>query len=221
MGNCSSNNSSNVSPSPSPKSSKVVDVCKPSETPDHMFEGGVPLKKTYRDFVWFVSVFAMSPEGRMFRYVKDTSGKSSRDLKKVRVVKGAKGISIKATINDVSDAVNEKEGSARSYESYCNDKLWRDTLKGYLSTQGMTLTFDYEPRTVVESTVHERLGLYKKGFRFTVTFGKKVDNLSLYGSISGSQYQSTSPPSDCHSQSQDSPTRSKGSGGSRGSRSSQ
>ena len=174
MGTCSS------SPAASKGAQEKISVCRPSETPDELFNGGTPLKKTYRDFFWFLSVMAMSPEGAKFR----TKRKGKSDC-------------IKATVNDVSNSVNEKEGLSgakiRSYENYCDDPVWRATLKKYLATQGVILTFDYEPRNVVESCAHERLGLFKNGYKFTVNFGKKADNPVSGFSIGSTQYQSTAP----------------------------
>ena len=82
----------------------------------------------------------MSPQGKQFR-------KTSSEGKK----------QIKATINDVSEAVNSFEGNSpkqcRHYENYCNLPEWRDTLKQYLKTEGISLKFDYEPRNFIEADV--------------------------------------------------------------------
>ncbi|KAJ9456810.1 hypothetical protein DIPPA_09877 [Diplonema papillatum] len=163
------------------------DVSAPSALTGPAFvNGSLPFKQTYVHFFWFATQYH--------------SANAERALKERRGNRWAKNDGkVRWTVDEVSAVVNKTEGlqgrKSRMYELQCHDAVWRETLQAWLAKQGILLAFDFEPADEVQAAVHKSLGLFKKGYSFTVSYSDEFVTGSTTSSECDSKSLSGATPS--------------------------
>ena len=158
----------------------------PSEMSPKMYpEGVVPEKQTFKEWYWYCTAFQSQAAWRDLR-----EEEKARVLKRLgnnttllnaRLLKNGR---VRATVNDVSFAVNAAEQhcveDVRCYEERCHSAAWRRGVKRYLLAQGIDFQFDWEPSTLAQETAHKDMGLFENGFGFSFALATPQKLTEMY-----------------------------------------